>query len=440
MAETGATATEAARRQSEAGQPAVGLVATHENGNAIAGAILRAREQGHDVLVTARSPTVEGLRFAEHLDARVIEPDQLGEMPASQYEPWSRLKRVAKKAGYPGLLQHESPSEAIDFTSSRERLLAAEEYVIDPEIRPRVAEELEVLVAIPAYNEARTIGSVVESAMRHADDVVVVDDGSSDETVENAQAAGATVIEHGTNKGYGGALKTAFVEAQRAGAAHLVILDGDGQHDPDDIPALIEHQLENDSEIVIGSRFEEGSETELPLYRSIGLRVVNSLTNLSLGVVRKRSRIADTQSGFRAYNRDAIASLATDEGIGNHMGASTDILYHAHQQGYDVSEMGTTIDYQVEDASSQNPLSHGLQLVNNILRTVERERPVTVLGVPGFVSAVIGLGFGYATFSNYISTGVFPLGLALVSVFFTLAGIFAAFTAIILHSLETRAR
>jgi hypothetical protein len=73
----------------------------------------------------------------------------------------------------------------------------------------------------------------------------------------------------------------------------------------------------------------------------------------------------------------------------------------------------------------------------NILRTVERDRPVTVLGIPGFVSVLVGIGFGYWTFTNYISTGTFPLGLAVTATFFALAGVFASFTAIILHALNT---
>lgn len=226
-------------------------------------------------------------------------------------------------------------------------------------------------------------------------------------------------------------------ESKWAGAAYLAILDGDDQHDPADIPRLVERQQTGDANIVIGSRFEEVSETELPLYRRVSLRVVNMLTNLSLGVVRKRSRIDDTQIGFRVYDETAVALLVEADEIGNNMGASTDILYHAHRHGYDIEEVGTTIDYDVEDASSQNPVSHDLQFVQNILGTVERKRPVTVFGVPGFISAILGLGFGYFTFSHYITTGTFPLGLAIASVFFTLAGISAAFTAIILHSLET---
>lgn len=414
-------------------RPAVGILATGENSDAVAGAMLRARAHGFEPLVVTTDGDSEAVGFATHLGISVLEVTD----PVDSSGLWDRLASAARESGFPGLIKHDSLTRSIDFEASLDALSDADSYLVEPVLAAEVSADAEVLVAIPAYNEASTIGDVVRGAKDHANHVVVIDDGSSDDTVDEAVEAGATVIEHATNKGYGGALKTAFCEAKRADVAHLVILDGDGQHDPTDIPELVECQRTRDADIVIGSRFEKGSDTEMPLYRRLGLRVVNTLTNLSLGVVRKKSRIADTQSGFRAYNREAIASLATDEDVGNNMGASTDILYHAHHHGYDVEEVGTTIDYDVDEASSQNPVSHGLQLVQNILRTVERERPVTVLGVPGFTSAVIGVGFGYLTFSNFLNSGTFPLGLALTSVFFALAGIFAAFTAIILHSLET---
>jgi len=151
--------------------------------------------------------------------------------------------------------------------------------------------------------------------------VLVIDDGSSDDTVLLAKEAGATVIEHEENGGYGAALRTAFREANRRRADHLVILDGDGQHDPSDIPGAVDVQGDG-ADIVIGSRFAEGSETELPLYRRFGLAVVNALTNLSMGVlVRSKSRVGDTQSGFRTYNREAIESLSEDPSIGSGMSA-----------------------------------------------------------------------------------------------------------------------
>jgi zinc transporter ZupT len=119
------------------------------------------------------------------------------------------------------------------------------------------------------------------------------------------------------------------------------------------------------------------------------------------------------------------------------MSASTDILYHAHEHGYEFEEIGTTIDYDVDDPSSHSPITHGLTLVGNILTTIERKRPILILGVPGFISSFVGVGFGYWTLSNYINSGTFPLGLATTSGFLVLAGIFTCFTAIILHSLNT---
>jgi hypothetical protein len=163
--------------------------------------------------------------------------------------------------------------------------------------------------------------------------------------------------------------------------------------------------------------------------------MINILTNLSMGVVRSRSWVNDTQSGFRAYGSTAIESLARDKSITDGMGASTDILYHAHEHDYEIAEVGTTVTYSVENASSHNPLSHGFSLVSNILKTVERERPIIVLGIPGLLITMLGIIFGYWSVSNYVSSETFPGELALAGVFFTLIGLLACFTAIILHSL-----
>ena len=308
---------------------------------------------------------------------------------------------------------------------------------IDIEHDPPPFQSCEVLVAIPAYNEASTIGDVVERAREHADAVLVVDDGSDDDTADSAAIAGALVSKHRQNRGYGAALKTAFTTAQRLDAAHLVVLDGDGQHDPSDVPRLVETQRETAAALVIGSRFVEDAASDVPLYRRVGLVTINFLTNLSMGVVRASSRVNDTQSGFRAYDRAAIATLAEDASIGDWMSASTDILYHAHQYDYDIAEVPIEVSYDVENPSTHAPVSHGMTLVRNILKTIERERPLTALAVPGFSLTFGGFGFGYWATVNYIQSGTFPFGLALMAVFLTLIGIFACFTAIVLHSLST---
>ena len=187
---------------------------------------------------------------------------------------------------------------------------------------------------------------------------------------------------------------------------------------------------------MIGSRFVGDRRSDIPVYRRLGLRVVNVITNLSLGSVGSDHRVEDTQSGFRAYNDAAIGSLADDGAVGAGMGASTDVLHHARQHGFEIEEVGTRIEYDVESASSHNPIVHGIALVSNLLRTIERDHPIAFLGVPGFLSAFIGLGFGYWMLTNYIKTGAFPTGIAIAAVFFLLIGVFACFTAIILHSLN----
>ena len=292
------------------------------------------------------------------------------------------------------------------------------------------------LIAVPAYNEAETIADVVARADPHADEVLVIDDGSTDDTAARARDADATVVRHERNRGYGAAIRRAFREADRREATALVVVDGDGQHDPADIPRLLDRQSEDHPRIVIGSRFVDDARSDIPVYRRVGLWVVNAVTNLSMGTVGSERRVSDTQSGFRAYNADAIGSLAGDGTIGAGMGASTDVLHHARQHDFDIEEVGTRIEYDVDHASSHNPIVHGLVLVSNLLRTIERDHPIALLGVPGFCSSFVGLGFGYWMLTNYVTTGTFPMGLAVSAGFFALIGVFECFTAIILHSLN----
>mgnify|MGYP006274547477 CR=1 FL=1 len=294
-----------------------------------------------------------------------------------------------------------------------------------------------IIAALPAYNEESMIGQTVSETTSHVDTVLVVNDGSNDETATRAAEAGAEVISHDYNRGYGATLQTIFTEARRRNAEHLVILDSDGQHDPSDIPTLIDTQRSTAADIVIGSRFIEGSETDLPRYRWLGINIVNLLTNVSMGVVRSDEFIRDTQSGFRSYNRRAIDSLAEADRIGEQMGASTDILHHAHREEYLIEEVGSTVRYDVDNPSSHNPLVHGYQLVRNILRTIEYERPILTLGFPGFVSTFAGLGLGYFILHNTVQTGTMLADLAVVSIFTTLVGLLFCVTSILLHTFKT---
>jgi len=411
-------------------KPVFGFIATPDP--VVLENIIEAQNQGFDVIVANPSGEETATeKVARELGADVFTPptEDLSRDELSQHI-WSRANT---NHNGPVIVAQESTTP-IDITASLEA--CDDNTKINSAVPQKAKNKVDVLVGIPAYNESGTIGDVVTEAQNYADQVLVVNDASTDATAHEAKTAGATIVSHNENQGYGAALKTVFEEAATRNAQHLVILDGDGQHDPSDIPQAVDVQQNSEADIVIGSRFEADSDTDLPLYRRFGLAVVNTLTNVSMGVLRRKSWVQDTQSGFRTYNQQAIESLSQDNSIGSNMSASTDILYHAHQQGYDLEEFGTTVDYNVEDPSSHSPISHGLTLISNILKTIEQERPVTSLGIPGFLSAFIGIGFGYWTFSNFINSGTFPIGLAVTSVFFALAGIFACFTAIILHSLN----
>lgn len=411
--------------------PAVGLIVTPDNSEAVPARILRARKHGHETLVVA-PVECEGLEFARALGATVIPPS---ESPAVANDQRTRLTTAARTNGYPGLIYHTELDKRIDFAETNTALIEEDVFVIEPELEPRIEHSPRVLVGIPAYNEADNVPTVVRTALQYADEVLVVDDGSDDGTAERAKAAGASVLRHDRNRGYGAALKTIFQQADRSTADHLVIVDGDGQHDVSDIPELVAVQRDTGSPIVIGSRLGDGADTDMPFYRRIGLGLINVVTNLSLGIIRPSSRIRDTQSGFRAYDKRAISTIAVDETIGESMDASIDILYHANSYGYDIEEVPTTIKYDIGDDRRYNPVQHGIMLIMNVIRTVERKRPITLLGVPGVCSVLIGLGFSYWAITNYIQSGSFSLGISITAVFFMLTGMLAVFSCIILHSL-----
>ena len=123
---------------------------------------------------------------------------------------------------------------------------------------------LKVVAAIPCFNTERLIADVVSGAKKYADQVIVIDDGSHDGTAGAARAAGALVISHGTNKGYGESIKSCFEAAKANAADILVTLDGDGQHNSDDIPKLVTPILNKEADLVIGSRFLPPSQQSSP--------------------------------------------------------------------------------------------------------------------------------------------------------------------------------
>jgi glycosyltransferase involved in cell wall biosynthesis len=241
---------------------------------------------------------------------------------------------------------------------------------VEAEVEPDASEQQRTLVGIPAFNEADSIGEVVRATRRYTDEVVVVDDGSTDGTKSIARDAGAIVIEHPTNRGYGTALMTLFEEASERDATALVTLDADGQHRTADVTKLLERLQSTDADIVFGSRFLEESHSDPPLYRRFGIYRINVSTNLSLCAIGRGSWLSDPQSGFRAYSRPVIESIVQDNTIGEGMAASLDIIYHARRNQFWIDEVAISVDYHMDDTSTRNPIGHGLELMANIVRNV----------------------------------------------------------------------
>lgn len=222
---------------------------------------------------------------------------------------------------------------------------------------PEVAPRPEIVVCIPAFNEAKTIGSVVLKSKAYANHVLVCDDGSTDETSLEGTRNGAMVVRHKTNLGKGAALKTLMEEASKFRPDVVVTIDGDDQHDPSDIPRLVRPVLDGDADIVVGCRFNGNN--RIPFYRKVGNFILTVMTNWKAG-----TSIRDTQSGFRSYSSRIIPRIPIEE---NGMGVDSQILVQAARQGFRIEEQNVSVSYQ-GDTSTFNPVSHILRVTWSLLR------------------------------------------------------------------------
>lgn len=284
-----------------------------------------------------------------------------------------------------------------------------------------------IIVAMPAYNEEKYIGSLILRAKQYAGEVLIVDDGSTDYTAKVAELAGATVVQHTINQGYGSTIRTILAESRNLNADILVILDADSQHNPDEIPSLVKAVSEG-SDVVIGSR--EMQENKIALYRRIGQRVLAGLT-----FIASRHKLSDTESGFRAYSRKAIATLELKE---EGMAISSEIISEATAKGLKVTEVPISVTY-TKDSSTLNPVVHGVGVLSRIMVMISERRPLLFFGLLGGFFLVLGAATSVAViWSYYFSSNVLMTGTALVSILFINIGLLSIFTGVILNVLLKR--
>jgi len=288
--------------------------------------------------------------------------------------------------------------------------------------------KLTIAACIPAFDEESTIAKVIIRALKHVDKVVVVDDGSRDDTALIAERLGAVVVRHERNLGYGAAIRSCFNSARDLNADVLVTLDADGQHDPDQIPRLIEPVREGLADIVVGSRFLGGSgKTEAPRYRQAGIRVLTRFTEAA-----SRTEFTDAQSGFRAYGRRAIEEIVPAE---QGMGVSVEILMKAVEHKLRILEVPVTVEYKGLDTSTHNPLYHALDVLASVIKFTSVRHPLVFYGGASAVSLAVSIAFGAWAIELYSKTGVLVTNITLISIAFGLVGILTFFVAVILFTL-----
>ncbi|MCL0057974.1 glycosyltransferase family 2 protein [Dehalococcoidales bacterium] len=234
---------------------------------------------------------------------------------------------------------------------------------------------LKVIAAIPCHNTETFIADVVSNAKKYVDQVIVIDDGSHDGTSVAARTAGALVINHGTNRGYGEAIKSCFEAAKTNAADVLVILDGDGQHDPDEIPGLAAPILNKEADLVIGSRFlqptrpaqpakptqltQRTQQTLMPRYRRFGINVITFLWNFGSKV-----KVSDAQSGFRAYSKKVFETFPLSE---KGMSVSIETLEKARRKGAIIEEVPISCLY-VPSTLNLKAIRHGFSVALAVIK------------------------------------------------------------------------
>ena len=210
---------------------------------------------------------------------------------------------------------------------------------------------------IPAYREAAHIGEVVRRVREQLQNVLVVDDGSPDDTAERARQAGAEVIVHAQNGGKGAAIKTGFKILMERGFDYVLILDGDGQHLPEEIGAFLSAAAEAPCGIFVGNR----------MHQTQGMPVVRRLTNRFMSRLISwlcKQPIPDSQCGFRMIHRNVIPSLFCES---NAYDYETEMLIIASREGHRVGNVPISTVY-ADETSKIHPLRDGLRFIKLLSR------------------------------------------------------------------------
>ncbi|MFA6214798.1 MAG: glycosyltransferase family 2 protein [Candidatus Micrarchaeia archaeon] len=280
-----------------------------------------------------------------------------------------------------------------------------------------------IVVFIPAHNEDRAIGSVVLLA-REQGEVHVIDDGSTDRTAEVAKKAGASVISHGENRGYGAAMKSALAAARKMEAGAFVFMDADGQHDAREIPAVAAPVLEGRADFCQGSRFL-GEFISAPAGRREGVALINKLTSAHNG-----EKEVDAQCGFRAISKKAAGMIAV--GADGYEGCA-DMATSAQHAGLRLAEVPVHVKYFSE---GNNPFQQGAGLVDYVAGQVIRKNPLALFAGMGAILLAASAFLGAFVLETFYARRELATGSAFLTVFFGIAGMIMMLIGLNLYTLK----
>ncbi|MDQ1275315.1 MAG: hypothetical protein QG610_888 [Euryarchaeota archaeon] len=300
----------------------------------------------------------------------------------------------------------------------------------NPDVRGTTSQNISVV--LPAFNKEASIGSIVLLTKHYSDNVIVVDDGSSDRTAEIASKAGAHVVVHDVNKGKGAALKTGFTAASDLGADVIVTMDSDGQYNPADIPNLVAPIIKGNAEMVNGSRYLNYPGKTPPLYRRVDQTLQDTTTKMNFNL-----KITDAQSGFRAYSASTKNIFRFS---GKKAAIENEMLADAGRSGIRIIEVeiGT---YNNSGVSIRNPAKYILGALKTVVADIETNKPLYFYSVPGFALATCGFYMGFKFMEAFfLGSTSLNFGHTFLMVFLALVGAYMTLRGIIEHSMAGAVR
>ena len=219
---------------------------------------------------------------------------------------------------------------------------------------------MKITAVIPVFNEKHSIGNLVLKAKQYCNDVIVVDDGSTDKTADILKTLGCKYVLHADNQGQGAATRTGVNVALRLGADIIVTLDGDGQHSPDNIPLLLKPVLDNTADVVVGSRIAQLQ--GVPEYRKLGIDFITWLYN-----VGSQYKLSDSLLCLRVFKSEVLRNIQIEE---NRFGFCPEMLIKIRQKGYRIKDIPINCIYHDDYSlnSTYSPVRLGLILMRKTIK------------------------------------------------------------------------